>query len=291
MATPGPKPAVQPVRPGTPGPKPAVQPVRPGTPGPKPAVQPVRPGTPGPKPAVQPVRPATPGPKPAVQPVRPATPGPKHAVQPVRPATQSSKVGTPGPKPAVQPVRPGTQSPKVATRGSKPAVQPIRSVTHSSKTGISAYKPAVQSVRPAPKYGIRVTRYATRKPIQIGATRRPPATQRSVNVKGCDNDKNIRAKDDETLIGKIAVQNCNCERRFSNNGTRLAAISTTVTTQLQRYFQKLYNTKVNYPITVKVLTGNKTHTIFAYTVKVPKANHEQAREVMKQTCKDEEVGC
>ncbi len=45
----------------------------------------------------------------------------------------------------------------------------------------------------------------------------------------------------------------------------------------------------HYATTVKVLTGNKTHTIFTYTVKVPKADHGKAKVVMKQACKDEEV--
>ncbi len=90
-------------------------------------------------------------------------------------------------------------------------------------------------------------------------------------------------------MGKIIVQNCACEKRFKNNATRLAAVSATVTTQIRAYFQKLYNTKINYPTTVKVLSGNKTHTVFNYIVKVPKADHGKAKVVMKQACKDEEV--
>jgi hypothetical protein len=90
-------------------------------------------------------------------------------------------------------------------------------------------------------------------------------------------------------VGKIIVQNCACEKRFKNNATRLAAVSATVTTQIRAYFQKLYNTKINYPTTVKVLSGNKTHTVFNYIVKVPKADHGKAKIVMKQACKDEEV--
>ncbi len=90
-------------------------------------------------------------------------------------------------------------------------------------------------------------------------------------------------------MGKIIVQNCACERRFKNNATRLAAVSATVATQLRAYFQKLYNTKINYPTTVKVLAGNKTHTVFNYIVKVPKADHGKAKVAMKHACKDEEV--
>ena len=134
------------------------------------------------------------------------------------------------------------------------------------------------------QYSLIVVRHKTTK---VGGTKRTPATKRTVQLKDCDD--NIRAEDDETLVGKIVVQNCACERRFANNATRLAAITATVTTQLRAHFQKLYNSKVNYPTTVKVLTGNKTHTVFSYTVKVVKADHGKAKEAMKQTCKDEEV--
>jgi len=128
-----------------------------------------------------------------------------------------------------------------------------------------------------------------RKTTKAGATRKPPVTKRTVNVKQCDDDDNIKTEDDETLVGKIVVENCACEKRFKNNATRLAAVSATVTKQIRAYFQKLYNTKINYQTTVKVLTGNKTHTIFNYIVKVPKVDHGKARAAMKQACKDEEV--
>ena len=116
-------------------------------------------------------------------------------------------------------------------------------------------------------------------------------TKRTVNVKNCDDDDSVVARDDETLVGKIVVQNCGCQKRFGNNATRLDAVAKAVTAQLQLYFQKLYNTKINYPISVKVLAGNKTHTVFNYIVKVPKANQGQAKVAMKHACKDEEVIC
>ncbi len=122
-----------------------------------------------------------------------------------------------------------------------------------------------------------------------GVTKRAPATKRTVQVEDCDDDQNIRADDDQTLVGKIVVHNCGCEKRFKNNATRLAAVSATVAAQLRAYFQKIYNTKINYETTVKVLTGNKTHTVFSYIVKVPKAEHERARAAMKHACKQEEV--
>jgi hypothetical protein len=110
-----------------------------------------------------------------------------------------------------------------------------------------------------------------------------------VQIKGCDNDDNIRAKDDQTLSGKIVVQKCGCERRYRNNATRLAAVSDTVAARLRAHFQKLYNTNINYPVTVKMLAGNHSHTLFGYTVKVPAAQQSKVKNALKQTCKDEEV--
>ena len=129
----------------------------------------------------------------------------------------------------------------------------------------------------------------TQKPGKDVTTKRPAATQRVVKVNECDDDDNIKTQDDQTLVGKIVVQDCPCEKRFSNNATRLAAVSASVTKQLQTYFQKLYNTKINYATTVKVLSGNKTHTVFNYIVKVPKDDHGKVKVAMKHTCKDEEV--
>jgi hypothetical protein len=91
------------------------------------------------------------------------------------------------------------------------------------------------------------------------------------------------------MTGNIIVQDCACEKRFKNNATRLAAVSSTVCKQLQSYFQTLYNTKVNYQCTLKVTAGNKTHTVFTYFIKVPKSDHSRAKTALKQTCKDEEV--
>jgi hypothetical protein len=125
--------------------------------------------------------------------------------------------------------------------------------------------------------------------LKPGATKKPAVTQRTVQLKNCDDDDNIRVQDDETLTGKIVVQDCPCEKRFANNVTRLAAVSATVAAQLRAYFQKTYNTKINYQCDVKVLAGNKTHTVFTYTVKVPKADHERAKTALRQTCKDDEV--
>jgi hypothetical protein len=109
-----------------------------------------------------------------------------------------------------------------------------------------------------------------------------------VEVKNCDDD-DIRSVDDQTLTGKIVVQDCPCEKRFANNATRLAAVSSTVCTQLRSYFQQLYNTKVNYQCALTVAAGNKTHTVFAYTIKAPKADHDKARAALKKTCQDDQV--
>jgi hypothetical protein len=126
------------------------------------------------------------------------------------------------------------------------------------------------------------------KTTKAAATKKPPATSRTVQIHGCDDDDNIRAEDDQTLTGKIIVQDCPCEKRFSN-ATRLLYVSNTVTTQLRSYFQKLYKTDINYQVTVKVTGGNKTHTFLSYTVKVPQADHSRAKTALQQTCKDDTV--
>jgi hypothetical protein len=131
-----------------------------------------------------------------------------------------------------------------------------------------------------------VTPRRTRRP---GVSRRPSVTKRTVQLRNCDDDDNIRAQDDQTLVGKIVVQDCPCERRFANNATRLANVAATVTKQLRAYFQKLYSTNINYDCNVRVEAGNKTHTVFAYAVKVPKSDHDRARAALKKTCKDAEV--
>ena len=128
-----------------------------------------------------------------------------------------------------------------------------------------------------------------RQTSRPGATKKPPATNRTVQVKDCDNDDNIRTVDDQTIEGKIVVQDCSCEKRFKNNATRLAAVSAVVTKQLQAYFQKLYNTKINYGCKLQVLAGNATHTVFSYTIKVPKSDHGRVKAVVKQAWKDQEV--
>ena len=129
----------------------------------------------------------------------------------------------------------------------------------------------------------------TSRTTKASGTKRPPVTQRSVQVKGCDDDDNIRAQDEQTLTGRIIVQDCPCEKRFANNATRLAAVAATVAKQLQAYFQQLHGSSVNYPVKVTVETGNQTHTVFSYTVTVPKKEQSKAKEALKKTCKDDEV--
>ncbi|CAF4120378.1 unnamed protein product, partial [Rotaria sp. Silwood2] len=128
-----------------------------------------------------------------------------------------------------------------------------------------------------------------RKIIKAGATKKPPTTKRTVQVKNCDDDNNIRSEDDQTISGKIIVEDCPCEKRFKNNATRLAVLSATIAKQLRAYYQKLYGTSINYKCIVNVLSGNNTHTVFTYTVKIPKADHTRARAALKLMCKDEEV--
>lgn len=130
---------------------------------------------------------------------------------------------------------------------------------------------------------------APSRTTKVGGTKRPPVTKRVVQVKGCDDDDNIRVQDEQTLNGTIIVQDCPCEKRFANNATRLATIATAVQQQLRLYFQQLYKNNIDYPVSVSVRSGNQTHTIFNYVVKVPKSEHNRAREALKKTCKDEHV--
>ena len=128
---------------------------------------------------------------------------------------------------------------------------------------------------------------AQRKTTKAGVTKKQPATTRKVEVKNCD-DHDYNDKD-QVLTGKIVVQDCPCEKRFANNASRLAAVSSTVCTQLRNYFQQLYGTKINYPCNLKVVTGNKTHTVFAYTVNVPQSEQSKAKAAAKKACQDEQV--
>ncbi|CAF4345797.1 unnamed protein product, partial [Rotaria sp. Silwood2] len=127
------------------------------------------------------------------------------------------------------------------------------------------------------------------KTTKADKTKKPPTTKRTVQVKNCDDDDDIREEDDQTMSGKIVVQSCPCEKRFKNDRMRLAALSAALAKQLRVYYQQLYNTNINYRCSVNVLSGNKTHTVFAYTVNIPKAEHRRARTALKLLCKDEEV--
>ncbi|UJR38625.1 hypothetical protein I4U23_031291, partial [Adineta vaga] len=159
--------------------------------------------------------------------------------------------------------------------------------TQKAATAAATEKATTAKPTEKPTTAKTTVKTTTKKPTQAGVTKRPPATTRTVQVKNCDDDD--IEEQDQTLTGKIVVQDCPCEKRFANNATRLAALSSTVCTQLRNYFQQLHGTKVNYPCSVKVLTGNKTHTVFSYTVNVPKAEQSKAKAALKKTCKDDEV--
>jgi hypothetical protein len=128
----------------------------------------------------------------------------------------------------------------------------------------------------------------TRTASTATTSRRAPVTQRTVRVKDCD-DNDIRENEDQTLSGRLVVQDCPCQKRFGRNATRLGALAASVAKQLRTYFQKVYSTQINYNVQVRVLSGNRTHTVFQYIVKVPKAEHGRARDAMKQTCRDNSV--
>ncbi|CAF1392550.1 unnamed protein product [Adineta ricciae] len=167
-----------------------------------------------------------------------------------------------------------TEQPKTTTTA-KPTEKPTTAKpTEKPTTAKPTEKPTTVKTTP-------------RKTTKAGATKKPPATTRKVEVKNCD-DHDYNDKD-QVLTGKIVVQDCPCEKRFANNASRLAAVSSTVCTQLRNYFQQLYGTKINYPCSLKVVAGNKTHTVFAYTVNVPQSEQSKAKAAAKKACQDDQV--
>ncbi len=85
------------------------------------------------------------------------------------------------------------------------------------------------------------------------------------------------------------VQDCTCEKKFTNDAWRLAAVEASVTTQLQAYYQQLYNTKINYVIGLKVVGENSTYTWFNFTVKVPIADHDKVRPCIQKAWNDDQA--
>ncbi|CAF0798692.1 unnamed protein product [Adineta steineri] len=200
---------------------------------------------------------------------------------------------TPEPKkaatnPPQKPTAPPTEKP-TAPHTEKPTAP------HTEKpTPAHTEKPTpAHTEKPTPAHTDKPTAAAAKtsppKVVKSGATKKPAVTVRKVQVKNCDDDDNIHAPDTQTLTGKIIVQDCPCEKRFSNNATRLAAITSTVCTQLKTYFQEMNHDKTNYACSLQVLTGNSTHTVFQYTVKVPQADHAKAKIALKKTCQDDRV--
>lgn len=110
-----------------------------------------------------------------------------------------------------------------------------------------------------------------------------------MEMKNCDDEDNIRTQDDHTLIGRIVVQGCPCEKRFKNNQTRFALVSDIVCRQFQTHLQKLYFIRINYPVKFRLLSGNTTHTLFDCIVEAPKSDHLRVKFALKQTCKDDQV--
>jgi hypothetical protein len=107
-------------------------------------------------------------------------------------------------------------------------------------------------------------------------------------MKPCD-ETAIQEVDDQTLQGTIIVQDCACEAHYTNNASRLAAVSAEVTTQLNLYMEQTHGNKVNYQCGVQVVSGNGTDTIFHYTCTVPKSDHDKAKVGMQQCCTNDQV--
>lgn len=121
------------------------------------------------------------------------------------------------------------------------------------------------------------------------AVQRSRTIKRIVEMKHCDDDDNIRTLDDHTLISRIVVQGCPCEKRFKNNQTRFARVSDIVSRRFQTHLQKLYFLRINYPVNLRLFDGNTTHTLFDCIVEAPKSDHVRVKFALKQTCKDDQV--
>ncbi len=119
-------------------------------------------------------------------------------------------------------------------------------------------------------------------------TKSAPATSRNVQLKQCHNTS-AKEVDDQTLQGVIIVEDCPCEARYTNNASRIAAVSSEVTTQLNLYMKQTHGNTVNYQCSVTVVSGNATDTVFHYTCSVPKADHAKALLGMLQVCTNDQV--
>jgi len=125
------------------------------------------------------------------------------------------------------------------------------------------------------------------KPVSP-VTKSAPATSRNVQLKDCHNTS-AKEVDDQTLQGVIIVEDCACEAHFKNNASRLLAVSTEVTTQLNLYMKQTHGNTVNYQCSVALVTENTTNTVFHYTCTVPKADHANALLGLLQVCTNDQV--
>lgn len=107
-------------------------------------------------------------------------------------------------------------------------------------------------------------------------------------MKPC-NDSSIKEVDDQTLQGIIIVTDCSCEARYTNNATRIAAVSSEVTTQLNLYMKQTHGSQSNYQCKVQLVTENATHTAFHYTCTAPLADHANVKLGMQQCCTNDQV--
>jgi hypothetical protein len=107
-------------------------------------------------------------------------------------------------------------------------------------------------------------------------------------MKNC-NESAIKEIDDQTLQGIIIVEDCPCEARYSNNASRIAAVSAEVTTQLNSYMKQTHGSQSNYRCTVQLVSGNGTKTVFHYACTVPKADHDKAKVGMQQCCTNDQI--
>ena len=102
----------------------------------------------------------------------------------------------------------------------------------------------------------------------------------------CDKDHKVTVKDDNTLTGTLTVKSCH-GTRFVRKPSRCTNVGTK--------FSSLVNTRCNklglkdvFNVSIKA-SGDKTQTVFQYTLPCQKAKQQQVITSLKDACKDKEL--
>ena len=128
---------------------------------------------------------------------------------------------------------------------------------------------------------------STAKPQQTPAVK-PAATKAPSKPAqiDCDKDHKVTVKDDNTLTGTLTVKSCH-GTRFVRKPSRC--------TNVGSKFSSLVNTRCNklglkdvFNVSIKA-SGDKTQTVFQYTLPCQKAKQQQVITSLKDACKDKEL--